>query len=100
MRILPNQLSPVLSIVHVLSERSSMLGSHACIINDGKKPRLKVKKDKVVGFHQEVHDLVDIRGSRGWIDKNVGCYFVYDLRYMNGQESGIGPRELYLLYYP
>lgn len=58
--------------------------THACVINDGKKPMLKVKRDKVVGFHQEVHELVDIRRSRDWIDKNVGCYFVYDLRYMSG----------------
>lgn len=58
--------------------------THACIFNHGKLPQLKVPKEKVVGFHQEVYELIDIRKYRSWLEKNVGTYFVYDARYMSG----------------
>jgi len=58
--------------------------THACIFNHGKLPQLKVPKENVVGFHQEVYELIDMNKYREWVDKHVGTYFVYDLRYMNG----------------
>ena len=58
--------------------------THACIFNHGNLPKLKVPKEKVVGFHQEVFELIDMRKHRSWLDQNVGTYYVYDLRYMNG----------------
>lgn len=58
--------------------------THACIFNHGNTPELKVPKEKVVGFHQEVYELIDMRKYKAYLDKNVGTYFVYDNRYFNG----------------
>jgi hypothetical protein len=56
--------------------------THAVILNHGNFPTLKVSKENVIGFHQEVYQLIDMRKHIDWIYKNCKKYFVYDRDYM------------------
>lgn len=56
--------------------------THAVILNHGNFPQLKVPKENVIGFHQEVYQLIDMRKHLGWIMNNCKKYYVYDRNYM------------------
>lgn len=57
--------------------------THAVILNHGKFPKLNIPKENVIGFHQEIPKLIDMRKHGKWLSENVGTYYVYDKGYFN-----------------